>query len=89
MGICSLQSETSHSLWNAKTVLLFSVLIQFMTSSIAFFLFEANSVGQHADSFYVTLSIAVFLSQTAIIMRKMTDLHKLIGKIEQFIEKSK
>lgn len=89
MGICSPQSSPNHSLWNAKIVFVFLVLTQSMTSSVVFFLFEANSVGQRADSFYVVLSIPVFLSHTAIIMRKIPDLQRLIEKFEQFIEKSK
>lgn len=89
MGISSSELNQNYSIWNVKTVLIFLVQIQFITSSAVFFFFKADTVGQHADSFYVMTSATVCLVFVALSMWMIADLRKLIEKFENFIEKSK
>lgn len=58
-------------------------------SSLAYFLYEAKSIGEYADTFFMIFTTMVCVIFFSIGIRKMSSIHKLIGEFEEFIDKSK
>lgn len=88
-GVTSSQSDPNSKTFNWKNVSILCVLLQFGFSSIGFCLFEANSIGQRADSCYMFLSVCTCISFLSIGISKIDDIQKLIENSEDFIHASK
>lgn len=57
-------------------------------SAMAYFLFKAHSIVEHADSFYVFSTGLANAIITTISIWKISNIFQLIEKFEEFIEKS-
>lgn len=58
------------------------------TSSLAYLLFEAKSIGKSADSFFMVLSSVVCAIYFLVSIWNISHILELIGDFEQFIETS-
>ena len=88
MGICRSESNQSNLL-NAKTAFFLLSFVQLLCSSMPYLLYEAKSVGERADSFYVSLTNSVCLIYILLSMKKISNILKLIEQFQEFIQKSK
>lgn len=72
--------------FNLKNVFVSISVLQLFMSSIVFFLFEAEAIGDRADSFYMSIShfLSVWHAVTNIWM--VPQIFQLFGKFEQFID---
>lgn len=77
-----------HCLLNSKISFFLLMVVQFYISSFAFLLFEANSIREMADSFYVASSELLCITYMIVSLWKISDILDLITKYERFIEKS-
>lgn len=73
---------------NAKNVFVLLSAIQLCITSLAFFLFEANSITEYGISFYMSLSELTITVYFLIVAWKIPKNLKLIDEMEQFITKS-
>lgn len=87
LNILPCQSQ-HHSNFNEKFFLLFIFPAQFFISSIGFFLFEAETADEYGLSFYVSISMLRIIIDILNIGLKMEKISTLIGKYEEFIDKS-
>lgn len=75
--------------FNYKILFAFLVMIQFGISSVAYMIFQANSIGQRADSLYMSITEVTCLSLLAYNISKFDSTQELIENCEKFIEKRK
>lgn len=87
VGVYPMQSNRN-SVFNSKNVFVLMCALEMFTSSLAYFLFEAKSIGEFADSFFMVLSSCVCAVYFSISIFKIAHILELIGGFEQFIEKS-
>lgn len=82
------QSDQQHCAFNYKNVSILFCMIHLCISSLGFFLFEANTIDEHAESFFSFLSILLSIEDFTVIIWKVPDMVKSIEKYEQYMEKS-
>lgn len=87
LGVYPVQWQRK-SLWNERNLFVIISLVQMFISSLAYFLYEAKSIGEYADSFFMVFTNVVCVVFFSISIFKMSSIHMLIGEFEQFIEKS-
>lgn len=87
MGICPSQPDQKYP-FNLKTLIVLLIVIQFLLSSMAFLIFQADSTQERADSFYFSLSIANCAVYIIVSHWKIVKILKLIESFEEFIEQS-
>lgn len=88
-GVTASQSDSHSKTFNWKNLSIYFMLAQFGISSLAYFIFKANSIGQYADSFYMFLSVLTCVAFRSVSISKIDNISKLIENCEEFIEKSK
>lgn len=86
-GIRSLLPNQEHSL-NLRNFVYFFNLLQGSTLSALYFLLEADTMSEYADSFYVVAtSLLLFVIYTTLV-RNTVNIYSLIGAFEKTIGKS-
>lgn len=88
LGVVPIQSEHDSS-FNFKNLFVLISLLQMFISSLVYFLLEAKSIGELANSFYMILSCLACVIFFSISIWNISNILKLIGEFELFIEKSK
>lgn len=88
-GIRSSQLSFYFKTFNYKILFAFLVMIQFGISSVAYMIFQANSIGQRADTLYMSITEVTCLSLLAYNISKFDSTQELIENCEKFIEKRK
>lgn len=87
MGI----SESSQRMRNisilVKTTMAFVFLVQFLASTITYFVIEAKSFTEYIDTFFVIATIALNIFSLIIFTSNKKNIFQLIQKIEEMIEK--
>lgn len=78
-----------NSPFNLKNTVIILLLVVGFLDAIAFLLFQAKSVKEFGDSFYVSASCCGTLVYFSIHVRKMTNVSKLIERFEGLLQKSK
>lgn len=89
IGIDPSQSNVNSKSINWKNLLVLFVLIHFCISSFAYFLFEAKSTGERANSFYMSATELICIIFFSINIHNIDEIRSLIDKFEAFIQKSK
>lgn len=88
LGMCSAsQPNKNHSI-NTKALLILLYFVLFLTASIAFFLFKAESIGTLAYSYLISLSILLCVGLIVVNALKILKSLRLIEKFDEFIQKS-
>lgn len=87
IGVVPVQSNPNLFL-NLTNLFILMCQMQMFTSSLAYFLFEAKSIGKSADSFFMVLSSCVCAIYFLVSIWKISDILELIGEFEQFIAAS-
>lgn len=70
-----------------KTLFIVAGMVLLLISSVAFVLFEANSIDEYAFSFFSSTAIMVCTIQWLAVIWERPNLRELIENMEQFIEK--
>lgn len=86
-GVYAVQSNRK-CLLNPRNLFILFFLLQMFLSSLAYFLYEAKSIGEYADTFFMIFTTVVCVIFFSIGILKMSRIHKLIGEFEEFINKS-
>lgn len=81
-------SNIGHS-FNSKNLFVFMCLLQMITSSLSYSLFEAKSIGEFANSLFICLIDFAWIIQFSSNIFKISNILALIGEFEKFIGKSK
>lgn len=81
-------SKSDRIPFNWKNVFIFLPILQLFISTSAFFLFKADSVFEFGTGFYAAITSLFTLIVFLIELWKIPDILKLIGNLENFIEKS-
>lgn len=85
----SLKATSPKYLINPKNIFLSISTVQLFITSSAYFFFGAKTTDEHAISFFISITILSVVINVSTIALKYTDeILTLIGKYEQFIEKS-
>lgn len=87
-GIYSPQLNENR-LINTKVLLIFLCSAQFLVASIAYFMFEAESIGDLAYSYLLSLTLSMLLGFMIINTLKIPKILQLIEKFDEFIRTSK
>lgn len=87
-GIYPLQSNQSTP-YNGKNLFFLFCYVQMFISATAFCLFKAKSMYEFGLTFYASLTELQTIVYFTIILWKVDKVLKLIGNLENFIEKSK
>ena len=88
LGIYSMQSDRESSVYNSRNLLMILCPLQIFTSSLAYSMFQAKSIGQFADAIFVCWSCVSIELYFWINILKKLQIYALIEKFEEFIEKS-
>ena len=72
-----------------KRLVVFIIFILFFTSSLVFIGYEASSLGEYADAFYMSATLDWMIFAFGILLWKMDDIFKLIGDFEKLIQQRK
>lgn len=88
MGIHLSHSKQSCS-FDFKTPLILLPNIIFFICSLSFLLFEANSIENYDESFFMTSASMASIANFLNVIWKMPNLLKMIANFEEKIEKSK
>lgn len=73
---------------NLKNIFIFIFPMHLFISSVAFFLFKAQTADEYSVSFFVSITTFFATMNFLTIARKMANILMLIGKYEAFIENS-
>lgn len=76
------------SLLNRKVLLILLCFSQMLFASISFFLFEAQTIGEFAYSYLISLTIAICFGFMIEFALNLPNSLKLIGRFEELIQKS-
>lgn len=87
-GVHAVQTHRK-SLLNPRNLFILFFLCQMFLESLAYFLYEAKTIGEYADTFFMIFTTMVCVIFFSIGIRKMSSIHKLIGEFEEFIDHSK
>lgn len=82
------QSSNQNPQFNVKNLFMLISIIQFFTASIAFFLFAATSINEHADCLYICSTCGASTIHILTHIYKIGQILQLIENFEKFIEKS-
>lgn len=83
-------TEKNHSVsMLLRNLLEFSLLIFWAIASIIFLVYEANTLKQHVESFYISITLLAHLFLSAITLSKLEKIFKLIENLESLIEQRK
>lgn len=82
------RSHKQHCPFNFKLIFILICIIQLAISTMAFFLYEATTLGERAESLYTFISELVCIINYLVIILIWPKMVKSIEKFEQFIEKS-
>lgn len=88
LGIYPSQPNQSYS-FNLKNAFSLSLLILMFIFRIAYFLYEAQTIAEHAQIFYLSVTEMALIVDFVTMCWKIGDILQLIEKFEQFIQKSK
>lgn len=83
-----LNLPTQLSSLNGKQFLFIIIPAPFIISSVAFFLFEAQTADEYGTSFYMSISVLGSAINISNIAWEIDKILTLIGKYEKFIDKS-
>lgn len=90
LGIyATIKSNRNAPKFNWKNLFFLTCYLMLFVTSMAYMLFEANMIGEIADSIFMcltTLTCAVYFVAS---IYKITNILELIGEFEKFVEKSK
>lgn len=89
MGIYPPQSNQNQLQFNWRNILMLFSLIQIFIFSLAFLIFEAETIVDAGSSFYAVNSLLCCTIYYLMKMWKMPKIRKLIENFEKFIEESK
>lgn len=91
VGIESLQPfEKYHSMtMQLKRSVVLILFILFVTSSLVFIGYQANSLGEYADASYMSATLDWMFFAFAILLWKRDDVFKLIEDFENLIQQRK
>lgn len=64
-------------------------MIVYMASSLVFFIFEAKSVAERGDSFFIVAMDIALIYQVVRYIREEPEIRQLTGKFESFIQESR
>lgn len=87
-GICPSESHCNFKKLNHKNLFAFLAMVQFGISSLAYMAFQADSIGQRADSLYMVVTEVTCVTLLAYNIMNIDNILKLIANCETFIEKS-
>lgn len=87
MGIYVTESN-ERAPFNYRNLFCLSCFAQFLVSSFLFFLFQADSFRDYADSFYVTMTSGSTCFYYVVQILQITNFDTLTKKFEDFIERS-
>lgn len=73
--------------WRNLTVLLLFLIL--FLACVAYFLYEAHSFTEYGGSFYMSISMLIYIVSLPTIIPKMTDIFVLMDKFGEFVDKSK
>lgn len=82
-------NSNKNNTWNRRKVLTYFMLVQFTGTSIIFFLFQAKTFKEYADSFYISATASLKVCTYTVSLWKMPKVFKLIDNFENFIQKRK
>lgn len=85
----SVRQAFGENLLNKKNVIVFCLLIVFSTLTTAFFLFEAKTFREYAESFYISVSMIMISVCFALFIWKTVKIFELIVTIETIIQHRK
>lgn len=88
MGILpSGQNEDGTGSWRRNYFII--SIVMYICASVSYFAFEAETIGEHTDAFYMysTEMLALFIMSSYI--RKLLEILALIEKLETFFQESK
>lgn len=91
MGIESLQSfqKNRSMIVQLKRLVVIIIFVLFVTSSVVFIGFEANSLGEYADASYMFATLDWMFFAFVVFLWKMDDIFKLIEGFEELIQHRK
>lgn len=82
-------NANKNNTWNRRKVLTYFMLVQLTGTSIIFFLFEAKTFKEYADSFYISATASLKVCTYTVSLWKMPKVFKLIDNFQNFIQKRK
>lgn len=88
LGIYPTKPNQKYAFDLTSFLILFILLVDFI-STVTFFFFTAETAQENSDSFYVSSSTFNFIVCFVINFWKMSNILQLIGKYDEFIQKSK
>lgn len=83
MGICPCHSNQNRT-YNLRNSFILMILAQLFVASAAFLLFEANSIEEYGQSFYLTLTSLLLLFLLPSFIHNMDDLFNLMDEMDKF-----
>lgn len=87
MGIRTSQAKLKHRVSLNYYICLLS-MATYLISSMAFFIFEAKSVAEYGDSFYIVSTEAALIFHLITYIRELPRYHQLIAKFQDFFQES-
>lgn len=88
LGIRPCQSNQKYN-YNLRNSFVLIILAQLFAASTAFLLFEANSIDEYGQSFYLTVTSLLLVFLWPCFIQNMGDLFKLMEQINTFAAKRK
>lgn len=88
LGICPTKPNQKYAFNVTSFFILLIMLVDFV-STATFFFFKAETTQEYSDSFYISSSVFNFTVCFVINVWKMSNILELIGKYEEFVQKSK
>lgn len=88
MGIYPSQPNQNRSL-NLRNLLILLSMISLIVCLMGYFMFEAKTVLELAETFYLSSSVLASLINFVISFWKMDHILMFIGKVEEFIQNGK
>lgn len=89
IGMYPNQSSGTRCAFNLKNLFILINLVQMFTSSMAFFLFKAENIGDRADSFFMSTTYFLCFCIVPVTIWKLPPIFELFGKFEKFIDARK
>lgn len=86
-GIHPTQPNQKYSFTYISAAILLSLILPFI-SRTAYFFFRAQTIAEHAQIFYLSLTEIVIIINFVIMCSEMRNVLQLIEKCEEFIQKS-
>lgn len=87
-GMLGIHSAQGHSI-GAKSVMVLLLLGQYILSTAAYFLFEAKTIEEYSESFYILTTAALILFIVSVMIFKKVNIFQFIDDLREIIQKRK